>query len=331
MYNSHDLIQKSQAGEVLGQEELLFLLNLPADSAESALVMAEAARISKELNKGKAEIHAQFAVNLAPCMGNCLFCSFAQKNGVFHTATEISVEQARRQALQFETDGANAIYMMATAHYSLEHFLERAQEVRHVLRPETVLIANVGDQSLSQAQRLKEAGFAGVYHAVRLGEGKDTGLDPEQRRQSIRTFQEAGLAVGTCVEPVGPEHSNEELAAMIAFTASVNPAFSGAARRISIPGTELARRGMISELRMAQIVAITRLGLPSSVLGNCTHEPCTLGAFAGANLFWAETGANPRDSKEKTEEGRGESVPSCASLFRETHWELWSGPSRFFY
>jgi len=325
-----ELIRKTQNSEVLRDDDLSFLLGLPPDSAESYAVMAEAVRISKELNNGRAEIHAQFAVNLAPCACNCMFCSFAQKNGVFSAASEISPEQAAAYARQFETDGANAIYMMTTAHYPLERFLEIGAEVRKSLRPETVLIANVGDQTENNARRIKDAGFAGVYHALRLREGADTGLDPEKRKQSIRNFQEAGLIVGTCVEPVGPEHSNEELAAMIEFTASVNPAFSGAARRISIPGTEMAKRGMISELRMAQIVAVTRLGMPRSVAGNCTHEPCTLGAIGGANLFWAEVGANPRDTEEKTEQGRGETAASCRTIFQESGWEVWQGPSRWF-
>ena len=102
------------------------------------------------------------------------------------------------------------------------------------------------------------------------------------------------------------------------------------ARRIPIPGTVMAERGVINELRMAQIVAVTRLGMPRSVMGNCTHEPCTLGAVSGANLFWAETGANPRDIEEKTEEGRGETVSSCASIFQESNWDVWNGPSRYY-
>ena len=122
----------------------------------------------------------------------------------------------------------------------------------------------------------------------------------------------------------------EEIAEMILFTASFSPAYSGAARRIPIPGTEIARRGTISELRMAQIVAITRLGMPRTVLGNCTHEPCTLGGLAGANLFWAEVGANPRDTKERTEEGRGETVLSCRDIFNESGWDIWEGPSRYY-
>jgi biotin synthase len=90
----------------------------------------------------------------------------------------------------------------------------------------------VGDQTLKIAVRLKNAGFTGVYHALCLREGLDTSLAPEKRKQSIRHFIEAGLAVGTRIEPVGPEHSNNELAEMIRFTASFNPAFSGTALRI---------------------------------------------------------------------------------------------------
>jgi biotin synthase len=188
----------------------------------------------------------------------------------------------------------------------------------------------VGDQTLENAVKLKEAGYQGVYHALRLREGTDTNIDPGQRKKSIRHFQEAGLSVGTCVEPVGPEHSSGEIADMILFTASFLPAFSGAARRITIPGSPLESYGMISEMRMAQIVAVTRLGMPHAVKGNCTHEPCSLGAIAGANLFWAEMGANPRDVKENTEDGRGGTVAHCRKLFEESDWKVLTGPSMFY-
>jgi biotin synthase len=326
----HDLIRKSQDGEQLAREELIQLLCLSPDFPDSYLVMAEAKRISKELTRNKAEVHAQLALNLAPCQSNCLFCSFAAINGVFTEETRLEPEQAVAYAKQFESDGANAVFIMTTAQYPFERFLELSQEIRRNLKPETTLVANVGDQSYEHARKLKDNGFAGVYHALRLREGTDTSLSPEQRRKSIQNFQEAGLKVGTCVEPVGPEHTNEELADMILFTASFNPSYSGAARRISIPGTEIAARGAINELRMAQIVAITGLGMPRTVLGNCTHEPCTLGGLAGANLFWAEVGANPRDTKEQTEEGRGETVESCRTLFQECGWEFYEGPSRYY-
>lgn len=330
MNNLNDLILKSRDGKVLSRDELVYLLGLPVDCEDTYRMMAEAVRVSKEVSGGKAEVHAQFAVNLAPCPCECLFCSFAKTNGIFTSATEISPDQAVAHARQFEKDGANAIYMMTTATYPFGKFIEIGKEVKAHLMPETVLIANIGDQNPEDARRLKDAGFAGVYHALRLREGTDTKISPEKRKQSIRNFKEAGLVVGTCVEPVGPEHTNEELADRIVFTASFDPAFSGAARRIPIPGTRMAQLGSISELRMAQIVAVTRLGMPRSVMGNCTHEPCTLGAIGGANFFWAEVGANPRDIKEKTEEGRGESVASCGTLFKESAWDRWAGASRFF-
>jgi biotin synthase len=328
--NIRDLIRKSQAGEQLSHNELIYLLSMPADSSESYLVMGEANRISKELTGNKAEVHAQLALNLAPCPCNCAFCAFAQKNGVFTEESRLTAEEAVAYARQFEKDGANAIFVMTTAHYPFGLFLEVSREIRRNLEPKTVLIANVGDRSLLEAQRITAAGYSGVYHALRLREGIDTGLSPVARKESIRNFQEAGLKVGTCVEPVGPEHSPMELAEMILFTASFNPSYSGAARRIPIPGTGIAERGTITELRMAQIVAITRLGMPRTVLGNCTHEPCTLGGLAGANLFWAEGGANPRDTKARTEEGRGETVKRCRTLFHECGWDTYEGPSRYY-
>ena len=330
MLNFDDILKKSRAGEVLSRRELIDLLSLYPDSFETYMVLAEANRISKELCNGQAEVHAQFAVNLAPCNCDCLFCSFARVNKVFSEATELTPQQAVAFARQFETDGANAVFMMSTAQYPFEKFLEIAGEVRRNLKTETTMIANVGDQSLKNARQLKDIGFAGVYHAIRLREGIDTSLSIQKRKRSIKNFQYAGLLVGTCVEPVGPEHSNEELAEMIEFTASFNPSYSGAARRIAIPGSKLAKFGIISELRMAQIVAVTRLGMPRSVMGNCTHEPCTLGAMAGANLFWAEVGANPRDITEHTEEGRGDTIEECQTIFRESNWDVWSGPSRYY-
>lgn len=328
--NTHEIIRKSQTGDRLSREDMIFLLDLSPDAPETYMVLAEANRISKEVSGGKAEVHAQFAVNLGPCSSDCLFCSFAKTNGVFNDSTELTHSQAVEYARQFESDGANAVFMMSTAHYPFERFLEISREVRRNLKAETTLIANVGDQTLHNAVKLKDAGFAGVYHALRLREGTDTGIAPEKRKQSILNFREAGLEVGTCVEPVGPEHTNEELAEMIEFTASFNPAYSGAARRISIPGTKIAGRGMISELRMAQIVSVTRLGMPRRVIGNCTHEPCTLGAIGGANLFWAEVGANPRDVEAKTEEGRGETVMECRSIFQESGWDVRLGPSLYY-
>ncbi len=316
----NDYIKKSHNRERFSKQELVYMLSLPPGSTETYLLMAEANRISKELTGNQAEVHGQFALNFAPCPCNCKFCSFARSNGLFKDSRELSVEQAVLYAKKFENSRANAVLVMTTADYDFGKFIEISKEIKKKLNPDTTFIANIGDQPASNIKKVKDSGYDGVYHAVRLREGIDSAISPETRKRSILRFQEAGLRVGTCVEPIGPEHSDEEVAELILFTDSISPAFSGAARRIPIPDTEMKTRGMISEFRMAQIVAVTRIAVGRNVKGICTHEPCTLGAIAGANLFWAESGANPRDIKERTEESRGLTVENCRKIFKESGW-----------
>lgn len=327
----HDIIKKSRNGEQFTKSEVAEMLSFPTASLETALIMGEAGRLSRELTGNTAEVHGQFALNLAPCPVNCEFCSFASQYDIFKDPIELSVEECIDYARQFDNTPENtSVFLMTTANYDFGKFMEISKEIKKTLKDDTYMIANVGDMSPKRAQEMKDAGFHGVYHAIRMGEGTSTKVSVNQRLKSIRNFQEAGLIVGTCVEPIGPEHTNEQIADHILLAASFDPAFSGAMRRITIPGSDIEKLGMISELRIAQIVAVTRLATPRSVTGNCTHEPNVIGAFAGANLFWAESGGNPRDVQEKTEEGRGMSVGDCAELFKEADWDVLKDPSSYF-
>jgi biotin synthase len=298
-------VSKTFDGSLLNRQEILDLLRIPLPSLEAGWVMASADILAREASRGRAEIHSQIGLNLSPCPNNCLFCSFASSNRVFPRTEEMEVEVAIRVAKEAEASGANALSLMVTGEYPFGKYIETTQEVRAGLKPDTVLVANTGDFGLAEGKRLKEAGFAGIYHAVRMGEGKDTNIPPETRRATIQAAQEAGLLVGTCVEPVGPEHSPEEIAEKILIARDIQPCYSGAARRITIPSSPLEKYGMISENRMAFLVAVVRLAMGRELIGNCTHEPNLLGAASGANLFWAEAGANPRDTETETSEGRG--------------------------
>jgi biotin synthase len=315
---------------VVDPAQIAALFEIPLFSPEAALLQAGARRLSGQACNGRGEVHAQVAVNVGPCPRNCLFCAFASCNEVFDRQQEAPLEYVLASCRQFEADGANAIYVMATGVYPFERFAERLAAVRDALAPETVLIANVGDFSPRQADQLVAAGCDGVYHAVRLGEGQVTGIPVQKRLETLAAVREAGLMLGTCLEPVGPEHTTEELVDKLLITRDVRPAYSGSARRIAIPGTELAARGTVSEARMAHILAVARMVMPLDVPGNCTHEPNVLGAAAGANLLWAEVGGNPRDTTEHTEEGRGMTVARCREVLAEAEWQVLDGPSEFF-
>ena len=323
-------VSKAFDGSLLNRQEILDLLRIPLPSLDAGWVMASADILARQASRGRAEIHAQVGLNLSPCPNNCLFCAFASSNPVFPRTEEMEVEVAVRLAKEAEAACANAIFLMVTGDYPFGKYIEIAQEVRADLKPGTVLVANTGDFGLAEGKRLKEAGFAGIYHAVRMGEGKDTKIPPETRRTTIQAAQEAGLLVGTCVEPVGPEHSLEEIAEKILIGRDIQSCYSGAARRIKIPGSPLEKYGMISEYRMAFLVAVVRLAMGRGLIGNCTHEPNLLGATAGANLFWAEAGANPRDTEAETSKGRGLDVKICIRIFQEADWDILQGPSMIY-
>jgi biotin synthase len=89
-------------------------------------------------------------------------------------------------------------------------------------------------------------------------------------------------------------------------------AFSGVMRRTSSSGTPLCKYGEIRWIDLAKIVAITRIVMGDSVVAHCTHEPNPPSLLAGANLIWAETGPNPRDTSRT--EGRRFSVEQCRRI-----------------
>ncbi|MDP8234986.1 MAG: radical SAM protein [Candidatus Erginobacter occultus] len=330
IFKVRDLVKKAAAGELLDREDLEYLFRLDHHSPAGGLLMGAADELSRSAGGGRAEIHTQIGLNLAPCPRNCRFCAFAAVNGVFREKSELSPEEAVEMARRAEAEGPNAVFLMATADYSFGRFVEIGREIRSRLKPETVLIANVGDFDEQGGRRLKEAGFAGIYHAVRLGEGRDTPIPPEKRLATFRAAREADLRLGTCVEPVGPEHTAEELAEKTLIGREARPCYSGAARRISIPGTSLENHGMVSESRMAYLVAVVRLAMGPEVIGNCTHEPNVPGAAAGANLFWAEVGSNPRDTSAETSKGRGLGVEACRKILEEADYRVLDGPSKIY-
>lgn len=324
------IIHRSLESALLSAEEIAHLFQAPLFSRESALIISAAREKSEKASRGLAEVHAQVGLNVAPCPNNCLFCSFAAENRVFTHRSDLPAEKAVELAAGFQRDGANAIYLMSTADYSFAKYIEISREIRRSLRPETILVANVADFDAKQAKMLKDCGFSGIYHAVRFGEGVITRIPAERRLETFRNAKEAGLLLGTCVEPVGTEHTIKELLEKTIITRDAKPVYSGAARRIPIPETQLADRGIVSEARMAHILAVVRLALGYDVPGNCTHEPNVIGAAAGANLLWAEAGSNPRDTENSTEDQRGMTVSECIRILKEGEWKVLDGPSLFF-
>lgn len=324
--NINDIIQKSLDGDEITKDEIAALYSVPAYSKEAFLMQAASREKSKKASGGLAEVHAEIGLNAGPCPMNCNYCAFAARNEVYPENKELSVEEAVKRARRFEEDGASLLFIESTAHYQFGKFLEVSQEIGKSLKNGTVLWTNIGDLSPSQSRQLKEAGFSGIYHAVRMGEGKDTQIPPEKRLETIRNAKDAGLRIGFCVEPIGPEHSVEELTEKTIISRDSDPAFGGALRRTFIPNSGRAQSEVVSEARMAHYLAVVRLALGYDVAGHYAHAPNVVGVAVGANLICAEVGYIPRET-EVDLKGKM-TVEDCRTILTEADWEILAGPSR---
>ena len=323
----HDLVEKALEGNGLTPRETCALYAVPPTSKEAALIRWAGQELSMRATGGIAEIHAQIGLNASTCGKNCLFCSFARVNDVRKGVYEIPVEDVLEYAKMYVEEGANLILMLTTASYRFEKLVDMVHAVREVIPADLPLLVNTGDMSLDQAKTLKIAGAQGAYHAVRMREGEDTTIPVDVRMQTLANMRDAGLTLSTCVEPVGPEHTPEEITEATFRCIESGAKTSGVGRRISVPGTKLFDRGMLNDVETAKLVAVYRLAVGLDYQLNCSAGTVMM-ASAGANLAWAEVGTNPRDTVARTEHGgRGSNVAQLRRMFAGAGWTVREGPS----
>ncbi|MDF9829146.1 radical SAM protein [Parabacteroides sp. PF5-6] len=317
--NFLDLIEKIQSGYQITQQECAFLLQFPETSLESAITRGVADVMSREKFDNTGLVFGQIGFEVSPCPGKCKFCSISEEHTQFEKAS-MSDENILASADNFTASGdLFALALMAMHNYDFERVLHVVAMVRSKIPAQTQIVINIGDFDLTQAKELKAAGANGAYHLTRLREGIDTTLDPEIRKQTMGHIKQARLDLYYCCEPIGPEHTPEEMAEQIFRGIDYGCFQHGAMRRVLIPTSPLAKYGQISELRLAQVTAVVTLSALS-----CTelksigvHEPNLLGITAGANAIYAETGINPRDTEKETSGHRGLDISDCKQMLTE--------------
>ncbi|MCI9129968.1 MAG: radical SAM protein [Eggerthellaceae bacterium] len=322
------IIIKALDGTLLTKQEIIQLLSVKNLSPEAFAIQQAGRQFTSELNDGFAEVHAHVGLDAAPCPMNCQYCAFAEVNGVFTEKVTHPVEKIIQDALDLEEAGANAIYLVTTVLYGRKAFLETAARVKEAMKTDVPLVANIPDFGPDYARELANIGVSGIYHVIRLDEGVYTQCKPEMRIKTMEAARDAGLSVGNCIEPIGPEHSPEAIADLIITAREIGVTFSGAMRRTTVAGSVFEQFGDISFGRLATYAGAIALGTGPDVKGNCTHEPSQLCAQAGANIMWASRGTDPRDTTAETT--RGYSVAQVRDMWWETDWKVWEGPSRYY-
>ena len=317
------LLDMAQTGRAPTKEECVFLLQFPETSLEAALLRGVSDSITRRRFDNEGIVLAQIGIEIAACPGRCRFCSF----GEGHTAFEPSVmsdEEILRSAGNFTASGdLYALFLMTMHAFDFERLAHIVRIVGERIPRETQIVVNIGDFDQAQAKDLKAAGVDGAYHVCRLREGIDTALDPENRKATIRTIKDSGLDFYYCCEPIGPEHSPQELADQIFTGLDYGCVQHAAMRRVYFPSAPLSSHGQISELRLAQVTAVVALASLACPETRCigVHEPNLLGLTAGANTVFAEAGANPRDTEKETAGHRGRDIRDCKMMLYEAGFE----------
>jgi biotin synthase len=323
----YEIVERALEGSGLPDADIRKLYAVDPHSREAYHIHWAGNELSRKASHCKAEIHAQIGLNGTPCPKNCQFCSFAICNGVRTGKLEMPKDYVLEFAKLYEDQGANAILMLSTASYRFEKFLDMAASVREVISRDMPLLANVEDMTLEQAQALRAAGVNGCYHAVRMGEGVVTTIPVATRLETLANISAAGLTLSTCVEPIGPEHTPEELTEKTRICIDAKPLSAGCGRRVGVPGTALFDFGMLTALDNALYVAVYRLATGLEPRLNCAAGT-DLVASAGGNLAWAEVGVNPRDTEQLTEKGgKGRDIAFYRELYQNADWEVLEGPS----
>lgn len=313
------IMDKTREGTGPDREECKYLLGLEPHSLESTYMMSLANHITRTRLGNSAVIYAQIGIDISKCGADCKFCSFSSD---YYDAPRrrMSLEEVSDILHKINDDDLFGVFLMTMHDFNLDYLVDIVKLTRTIVQPSTQIWTNIGDIDLEEATRLKEAGVNGAYHVLRLREGIDTNLKSENRLQTMKVIEESGLTLFTCCEPIGPEHTAEELVDRIFLAYDHRIIQHSAMRRTMLPSFPISERGIISQLRLAQIVSVITLTTVThypQVLAVACHETNLLGLTSGSNIAAAEYGPNPRDHQSKGAEKIGLSINDCRKMLFE--------------
>ena len=313
------IIEAAQDGSPPTKGDCTHLLGFPETTIEASTMRAVADAVSRQRFNNAGMLLGQIGIEIAPCPGKCKFCSFGEEHTDFESSM-LSDDDILARGRNFTASGElYALFLMTMHAFDFSRLLHILGIVREAIPQETQIVVNIGDFDRARAVDLKAAGVDGAYHVCRLREGEHTSLPPQQRLETIQAIKDSGLDWYNCCEPIGPEHTAEEVSEQI-FSGIEYGCFQHAVmRRTYIKSSSLAAQGQITELRLAQVAAVVTLASLAcpETQSIAVHEPNLLGLASGANTVYAETGANPRDTQEDTTGNRGRNIAACKEMLYE--------------
>ncbi len=297
-------------------QEIIKLLEVDCHSDDFYHLISASNRLSRSKFGKKAYIFVQIGLNAEPCSGNCVFCSLGKDHYALGNTWRKSKEEIISTVISISKEKIDDIFLMCTADYPFEEYISIIEAVRPVIDSRIRLVANIGDFSLEQAKIMKRAGVTGVYHVNRLREGIDTSINVIEREKTLEYLQTAELETYYCIEPIGAEHSYDEILVEIRRAQALKPEVMAVMRRVSVENTPIANKECITAIELTKIAAVSNLVVQPSRAMNL-HETEQMSLLAGINQLYAEYGANPRDTVDNTQNNRAISVNQGWKLFND--------------
>lgn len=306
----------------LSREMILRLLAIDPESGDADRLGAAARRVASAVTGDQARVWASIGVDYKPCSMNCRFCSFGEAWGASQTSYSLSNEEILTHARQFVESGADWITLRTTEDYGFQQLTDLAKQIRAEIPGNYRLVANTGEMNATRARELWESGFEIIYHAIRLREGLDTPFSIEAREKTLEMIGRSPLELACLVEPLGPEHTDEEIADTLLLGLKHNAKLSGVMTRVPVPGSPLYDLGQVSERRLAQVIAVTRLAAGYQAPDICVHLPSRTALEWGANVMVVDIGAIPRATGVSIEEWNHFDVRTARSWFNDADYAV---------
>lgn len=304
------------------REDVLRLLALTPDSDDVQYLGQAARRVAAVAAHNTGRVWSAIGLDCRPCPKNCTFCSFGAKWGLVREEKELSAGEVIAIARRLVREGAAWVTLRTTEYYGFDRVCKMARQIRDAVPGDYGLVVNTGQMGEEEVAAMQAAGIGVVYHSLRLGEGKCTCFSPQERLVTLRAVSASPLRLAHLVEPVGPEHTDEELAHVFMTALENGASLSGVMARVNVPGTPGASSAELPEARLAQIAAITRLCGGLRVPDICVHPVSRQAVAWGANVVVVEEGAVPRNETFCADVWRGFDVPQAQALFREAGYTL---------
>lgn len=327
--NHLELIQKSKesalSGKTLDRESIIALLEIDPNSEEGEKLGQAAREVASAVCKDRAYLWAAIGLDYSPCPMNCNYCSLGEKWGIVKESTEFSEDDAIAMARKYVEAGVRWIVLRTTQFYSLDRLIGLAEKIKKAVPGQYELGVNVGEFDEQTAQRMIEAGLEFVYHTLRLREGIDTSFDPNARLATLAAVKNSPLKLVSLVEPIGVEHTNEEIADSFLTAMEYGAVVTGGMARVPVEGTPLGELPAMPKERLAQIIAVTRLAAGFNAPDICVHPASELAVGWGANVVVIETGAIPRDNcSSLKEEWNGFDPDTAKQWFHLNGYQVFS-------